>query len=68
MHTRPRGAKRLGRETHADGGRARVCHRFQKSENSVFFEVDGPYRAMILPASKEEGACAICNAPRVGGC
>jgi DNA polymerase epsilon subunit 1 len=26
----------------------------QRSENSIFFEVDGPYRAMILPASKEE--------------
>jgi len=26
-----------------------------RSENSVFFEVDGPYLAMILPASKEEG-------------
>jgi DNA polymerase epsilon subunit 1 len=25
-----------------------------RSENSIFFEVDGPYRAMILPASKEE--------------
>uniref|UniRef100_A0AC34GQD3 DNA polymerase epsilon catalytic subunit n=1 Tax=Panagrolaimus sp. ES5 TaxID=591445 RepID=A0AC34GQD3_9BILA len=25
------------------------------SENSIFFEVDGPYLAMILPASKEEG-------------
>lgn len=25
------------------------------SENSIFFEVDGPYRAMMLPASKEEG-------------
>jgi DNA polymerase epsilon subunit 1 len=25
------------------------------SENSIFFEVDGPYYAMILPASKEEG-------------
>jgi DNA polymerase epsilon subunit 1 len=24
------------------------------SENSIFFEVDGPYRAMILPASKEK--------------
>ncbi|XP_067911587.1 DNA polymerase epsilon catalytic subunit A [Heterodontus francisci] len=24
-------------------------------ENSIFFEVDGPYLAMILPASKEEG-------------
>ena len=24
------------------------------SENSIFFEIDGPYRAMILPASKEE--------------
>ena len=27
----------------------------QRCENSIFFEVDGPYRAMILPASKEEG-------------
>ena len=27
----------------------------QRSENSIFFEVDGPYRAMILPAAKEEG-------------
>ena len=27
----------------------------QRSENSIFFEIDGPYRAMILPASKEEG-------------
>lgn len=26
-----------------------------RSENSVFFEVDGPYKAMVLPASKEEG-------------
>ncbi|KAI8443886.1 DNA polymerase epsilon subunit 1, partial [Phakopsora pachyrhizi] len=25
-----------------------------RSENSIFFELDGPYRAMILPASKEE--------------
>ena len=26
-----------------------------REENSIFFEVDGPYLAMILPASKEEG-------------
>ncbi|CAB3408448.1 unnamed protein product [Caenorhabditis bovis] len=25
------------------------------SENSIYFEVDGPYQCMILPASKEEG-------------
>lgn len=25
------------------------------NENSIFFEVDGPYLAMVLPASKEEG-------------
>ncbi|GAA6063514.1 hypothetical protein JCM10212_004727 [Sporobolomyces blumeae] len=25
-----------------------------RSENSIFFELDGPYRAMILPSSKEE--------------
>jgi DNA polymerase epsilon subunit 1 len=24
-----------------------------RSENSIFFEVDGPYRAMILPSSTE---------------
>ena len=27
----------------------------ERSENSIFFEVDGPYLSMILPASKEEG-------------
>ncbi|XP_039283003.1 DNA polymerase epsilon catalytic subunit 1 [Nilaparvata lugens] len=27
----------------------------RRSENSIFFEVDGPYLAMVLPASKEEG-------------
>ncbi|KAL3923554.1 MAG: hypothetical protein SGILL_001593, partial [Bacillariaceae sp.] len=26
-----------------------------RSDNSVFFEVDGPYRCMVLPASTEEG-------------
>ncbi|XP_018496572.1 DNA polymerase epsilon catalytic subunit A [Galendromus occidentalis] len=26
-----------------------------REENSIFFEVDGPYLAMVLPASKEEG-------------
>lgn len=26
-----------------------------RNENSIFFEVDGPYRAMVLPAAKEEG-------------
>lgn len=26
-----------------------------ESENSIFFEVDGPYLAMVLPAAKEEG-------------
>ncbi|XP_067928568.1 DNA polymerase epsilon catalytic subunit A-like [Watersipora subatra] len=31
-------------------------HKYEvRSENSIFFEVDGPYLAMILPASKEEG-------------
>ncbi|CAJ0927336.1 unnamed protein product, partial [Mesorhabditis belari] len=25
------------------------------SENTIYFEVDGPYRCMLLPASKEEG-------------
>ena len=27
----------------------------RRSENSIFFEVDGPYLAMVLPAAKEEG-------------
>ena len=26
-----------------------------KSECSIFFEVDGPYRCMVLPSSTEEG-------------
>ena len=30
-------------------------HYSVRSENSIFFEVDGPYLAMILPSSKEEG-------------
>lgn len=32
-----------------------VAHKYKvHSENSIFFEVDGPYRAMILPSSTEE--------------
>ncbi|KAL5120346.1 DNA polymerase epsilon catalytic subunit [Pleosporales sp. CAS-2024a] len=32
-----------------------VNFRYEKhSDNSIFFEVDGPYKAMILPTSKEE--------------
>lgn len=27
----------------------------KRAENSIFFEVDGPYLAMVLPAAKEEG-------------
>lgn len=34
-------------------GRPPVYER--RDENSIFFEVDGPYLAMVLPASKEEG-------------
>lgn len=31
-------------------------HKYEiRKENSIFFEVDGPYLAMVLPASKEEG-------------
>uniref|UniRef100_A0A0G4HSL9 DNA-directed DNA polymerase n=1 Tax=Chromera velia CCMP2878 TaxID=1169474 RepID=A0A0G4HSL9_9ALVE len=26
----------------------------QSSENSIFFEIDGPYKAMVLPASQDE--------------
>lgn len=33
-----------------------VKHKYEThSENTIFFEVDGPYKAMILPTSKEEG-------------
>ncbi|SJM88070.1 probable DNA polymerase epsilon catalytic subunit A [Zygosaccharomyces bailii] len=33
-----------------------VKHKYKThSENSIFFELDGPYRAMVLPTSKEEG-------------
>ncbi|KAL7672483.1 hypothetical protein ACOME3_007367 [Neoechinorhynchus agilis] len=38
-----------------DGLERRRIQYVIKSENSIFFEVDGPYHAMILPASKEEG-------------
>lgn len=42
--------------------RVRMCkaHSYtDSSENSIFFEVDGPYRAMILPASQEEDKVSI---------
>ncbi|AMD19555.1 HCL596Wp [Eremothecium sinecaudum] len=33
-----------------------VKHKYKTiNDNSIFFEVDGPYKAMILPTSKEEG-------------
>ncbi|SCU96753.1 LADA_0H02564g1_1 [Lachancea dasiensis] len=33
-----------------------ITHRYEtQSDNSIFFEVDGPYKAMVLPTSKEEG-------------
>jgi DNA polymerase epsilon subunit 1 len=25
-----------------------------RKEMSIFFEIDGPYKAMVIPASKEE--------------
>ncbi|KAL5019575.1 hypothetical protein ScPMuIL_002467 [Solemya velum] len=34
---------------------AKSCSYSVRDENSIFFEVDGPYLSMILPASKEEG-------------
>ncbi|KAA8497716.1 DNA polymerase epsilon catalytic subunit A [Porphyridium purpureum] len=37
-------------QTLAENGKYKVS-----SECSIYFEVDGPYRAMVLPASKEEG-------------
>uniref|UniRef100_A0A8W7Q1J1 DNA polymerase epsilon catalytic subunit n=1 Tax=Anopheles coluzzii TaxID=1518534 RepID=A0A8W7Q1J1_ANOCL len=42
----------LERPHTADGKQAEYSIR---SENSIFFEVDGPYLAMVLPAAKEEG-------------
>lgn len=33
-----------------------VKYKYQvQDDNSIFFEVDGPYKAMVLPTSKEEG-------------
>ncbi|ANZ74792.1 BA75_01783T0 [Komagataella pastoris] len=33
-----------------------ITHKYKTySDNSIFFELDGPYKAMILPTSKEEG-------------
>ena len=26
-----------------------------KTEMSIFFEIDGPYKAMVIPAAREEG-------------
>lgn len=39
----------------------------KKSECSIYFEVDGPYRCMVLPASLEEGKLLKkrCAGPRV---
>jgi len=34
-----------------------------KKENSIFFEVDGPYLSMILPASKV--ASSLCGGSRI---
>uniref|UniRef100_A0A182JCC0 DNA polymerase epsilon catalytic subunit n=1 Tax=Anopheles atroparvus TaxID=41427 RepID=A0A182JCC0_ANOAO len=42
----------LERPHATDGARAEYSIR---EENSIFFEVDGPYLAMVLPAAKEEG-------------
>ncbi|XP_053674267.1 DNA polymerase epsilon catalytic subunit 1 [Anopheles nili] len=42
----------LERPHTSDGSAAEYSIR---SENSIFFEVDGPYLAMVLPAAKEEG-------------
>ncbi|EDO19087.1 hypothetical protein Kpol_2000p54 [Vanderwaltozyma polyspora DSM 70294] len=33
-----------------------IRHKYKThNDNSIFFEVDGPYKAMVLPTSKEEG-------------
>jgi len=42
--------------TDAAGGRDVATESYKRhSDCSIFFEVDGPYRAMILPAAREEG-------------
>lgn len=42
------------------------------SECSIFFELDGPYHAMVLPASPEEGKLlkkkCVCGDAGVWGC
>jgi hypothetical protein len=38
------------------------CHDFDpECEDSIFFELDGPYKAMILPSSKEESSEIATN-------
>ena len=33
----------------------KAAHKYEKrTEMSVFFEIDGPYKCMMIPASKEE--------------
>ena len=55
------GAKKVARHAAGDDAGAAAQHAASssaytmRSENSIFFEVDGPYRAMVLPASTEEG-------------
>ena len=45
--------QQLTHSTTADGRRSASYER--RTECSILFEVDGPYRAMILPAAREEG-------------
>lgn len=42
-------------KTDANGGTSTGIRYATHSECSIFFELDGPYKAMVLPASPEEG-------------
>ena len=43
-------------QKNAELEKLRAQGKYQKQrEQSIFFEVDGPYKAMILPSSTEEG-------------
>ncbi|KAF8511471.1 hypothetical protein JB92DRAFT_2831173 [Gautieria morchelliformis] len=44
----------LSRELYVQCKGKAGCRYKVHSENSIFFELDGPYKAMILPSSKEE--------------
>ena len=46
-------------ELQVDASGNKVIKYATHSECSIFFELDGPYKAMVLPASPEEGTYTV---------